>query len=265
MKLTRKLKQLYRLLRDVNEYDSAQIQSMQYGFELRSYRNFDFSKFEMDEANLILHHLKSTDLFIDIGANIGFYTCLACANDKDVISFEPSHNNSRFFLDNIKRNNFQKKVTFFEMGLSDSAEVVRLYGGKTAASLLPNWSNADEEYYTDIYVNSIDNILSTDFINRQILVKIDVEGFEYNVLSGAKSILELNNPKPKFLVEITYSEHRGGEFNSKFLDTFELFWANGYTCTEGLIDGRIITKSDVVSFLNNGNPLLSPNGNYFFY
>ena len=136
MKLTRKLKQLYRLLRDVNEYDSAQIQSMQYGFELRSYRNFDFSKFEMDEANLILHHLKSTDLFIDIGANIGFYTCLACANDKDVISFEPSHNNSRFFLDNIKRNNFQKKVTFFEMGLSDSAEVVRLYGCFIIAKLV---------------------------------------------------------------------------------------------------------------------------------
>jgi hypothetical protein len=35
------------------------------------------------------------------------------------------------------------------MGLSNSNEVVRLYGGKTAASLLPNWSNADEEYYTE--------------------------------------------------------------------------------------------------------------------
>lgn len=264
MKLTRKLKSLYRLLRDENEYSKAEIQKMQYGFELRTFKNFDFSKFEVDEANLILHHLKSADLFVDIGANIGFYTCLACANGKEVISFEPNHNNSRFFLDNIKRNNFQSKVSFFEMGLSNSSEVVRLYGGKTAASILPNWSNADEEYYTDIFVNSLDNILTKDLSEKQLLIKIDVEGFEYNVLSGANSILKLNSPKPKFLVEITYSEHRGGDINPNFLQTFEMFWTNGYTCTEGLIDGRVIKKEDVIQFLSDQSHTLSSNGNYFF-
>ncbi len=69
-----------------------------HGFKLRTglhpaYRLMRTGRFEVEETALVARLLDQVDLFVDIGANIGYYTCLALKKGKPVIAFEPQQQN----------------------------------------------------------------------------------------------------------------------------------------------------------------------------
>jgi hypothetical protein len=75
------------------------------------------------------------------------------------------------------------------------------------------------------------------FAGKRLLIKMDVEGFEREVLAGAVETLELS-PKPTWMVEILLHDAViPGGTNTQFTETFELFWKHGYQCAE-LDDAR---------------------------
>lgn len=52
-------------------------------------------EFESEETAIIADLLPRVDVFVDIGANLGYYTCLALQNGRSVIAFEPQQQNLR--------------------------------------------------------------------------------------------------------------------------------------------------------------------------
>lgn len=74
--------------------------------------------FENEEIELITSKLKGVDIFVDVGANIGFYTCLACSLEKYVIAIEPQTLNLKCLYENLTINQCQN-VEVFPIGLSN--------------------------------------------------------------------------------------------------------------------------------------------------
>lgn len=125
--------------------------------------------------------------FIDIGANVGFYTLLASRRADEVVSLEPNPVTRRRLLQNLSLND-EAGVSVLPYALSDKNERATLYqvgddhGG--ASMLVPEGSV--HEY--PIEARRDDDIVASTGDGRTF-IKVDVEGSEYRVLSGWHSVL----------------------------------------------------------------------------
>jgi hypothetical protein len=110
--------------------------------------------------------------------------------------------------------------------------------------LLPGWAGTSEKSYKVVPVTTLDVIVNTRFDGLPILIKLDVEGFEIEVLKGGQRTLSLN-PRPTWLVEIVLNEHFPGGLNNRYYETFEAFWRHGYHATTADEEQRPVNPDDV--------------------
>jgi FkbM family methyltransferase len=208
-------------------------------------------KFEPEETGLFKEHFRNTDVFVDVGANIGFYTCLARSVDKHVIAIEPMPKNLEYLYANLLGNNWND-VEVFPVGLKDSPGIATLYGGSsTGASLIGNWAGSSMLFRHKISVSTLDILLSNRFAGEKILIKIDVEGAEYPVLLGATKVMCLK-PKPVWIVEICLNEFYPNGANPHFQETFNLFWQYGYEARTADRANKLIQRTDVERWVKDG-------------
>jgi FkbM family methyltransferase len=208
-------------------------------------------KFEPEETILFKELLRNADVFVDVGANIGFYTCLARLADKHVIAVEPLPNNLKYLYANILANDWTD-IEVFPVGLSDRKGLAMLYGGSsTGASLILGWAGAAHLFNRIISVSTLDILLGVRFAGKKILIKIDVEGTEYAVLLGAPDVMCMQ-PKPTWMVEICLNEFHPDGINPNFQDTFNLFWQYGYEARTADQYDRLIQRADVEQWVKDG-------------
>ena len=227
-----------------------------YGFKLLGsssihHRGMQKGSFEEEETAIIRQHLNQSDAFIDIGANIGFYSCLARSLGKQVIAVEPLPRNLDHLYANLLENNWND-VEVYPMGLSDSPGLAVLYGASsTGASLIGNWAGASKRFRRIISLSTLDILLSSRFSGKNLLIKIDVEGFEYQVLTGALKTIQMT-PRPTWLIEICLHEFYPNGNNPNFASTFELFWKNGYEIRPANRSNRVIRPEDIDRWIKSG-------------
>jgi FkbM family methyltransferase len=162
---------------------------------------------------------------IDIGANIGFYSCLAGTRGKPTIAIEPSPRNIRYLRRNLMENGI-RSVEVFPLGLAESAGPRKLYGYGGAASLVEGW--AQSKRGESVLTTTLDEVLAGRFERERLLVKIDVEGYELAVLRGATRTLS-RDPRPTWLVEVLQHDPLiPTGHNDQFQATLELFHSAGY-------------------------------------
>jgi FkbM family methyltransferase len=224
-----------------------------FGFTLVS-RNYIANRmmlqgtFETDEISIIKSHLQKADVFVDVGANIGYYTCLARSLSKYVVAFEPQPQNLECLYGSLNKNGWSD-VEVFPLGLSDSPGLLTLYGASgPSASLVKGWAGYSERFKRVIPVNTMDNLLCNRFDRKKLFIKIDVEGAEYNVLKGAIKTLTMS-PRPTWFIEVCLSEFHPGKFNPNYADIFNLFRMNGYEVRLANKENRLITEADVKKWL----------------
>jgi len=207
--------------------------------------------FEAQETLLLREYLRSADVFVDVGANIGFYACLARLADKHVIAVEPLSKNLEYLYANILANDWTD-IEVFPVGLSDRPGLATLYGGSsTGASLISSWAGASQLFRRIIPVSTLDVLLNGRFAGKKILIKIDVEGAEYPVLLGATNVMCLQ-PKPTWIVEICFNEFHPDGMNPNFQDTFNLFWRYGYETRTADQRNQLIQRTDVDRWVKDG-------------
>lgn len=138
------------------------------------------------------------DVVLDIGANIGMVTILLSdlvGADGKVHSFEPNPMLISKLTKSIDRNNI-KNVSLHQIALgSDVGELElvtpRHNQGLGSLVLHKNKTNCD---HVMVKVDTLNNITKSEKIKSVRLVKIDVEGFEYQVFCGAQTFLSDTQP-----------------------------------------------------------------------
>jgi FkbM family methyltransferase len=226
------------------------------GFKLVSgfhpaYKLMREGKFEIEETAIIGRLLSHIDVFVDVGANLGYYTCLASQRGKQVIAFEPQQQNLRCLTRNLVANGYQELVEVFPVGLSEKPGLLTLYGASgPSASLIKGWAGYSSNYNQLIPVSTLDNVLGARFLDKQLFVKIDVEGAEYQVLEGAQAMLD-RAKKPVWLLEICLQEFHPSGVNPDYKGIFDLFWEKGYLAYTATDSPKLITQQDVAAWIKS--------------
>jgi FkbM family methyltransferase len=208
--------------------------------------------FEPEETRIFVKLLDLTDVFVDIGANLGYYCCFALQRHKAVVAFEPQSQNLRCLYQNLASNGWFDKVEIFPVALSSAPGMLELFGASgPSASLVRDWAGYSSRFKQTVPVNTLDNVLAGRFAGKRLLVKIDVEGAEFQVLQGAVATVS-RMPRPMWLIEVCFDEYHPSGVNPDYLGIFTLFWDNGYECYGA--DGHCtpIAPADVRRWLETG-------------
>ncbi len=150
-----------------------------------------YGAYESDQVALLLSAMRDRgcDLFLDIGANIGFYTVLIGRSGLAgrLIAFEPDPRSLDQLGANLLMNGLTGKVEIVAKAVSDRAgRVPFAFHDATATGL-----SRIAEHAAD----TVDAIRVDDAVNAQgltIFAKIDVEGHERAVLRGMRATLDRN-------------------------------------------------------------------------
>jgi FkbM family methyltransferase len=243
------LGRLYRVSRDAT--NRRQSRPTPYGFTLAGDPSMTVAGWEANEIAAFLELIKTHETVLDIGANVGFYSCLAASRGKHTIAFEPSPRNLNFLYRNLSENHLAD-VEVFPVGLAGQSGLGKIYGYGGIASFVPGWAQAGQAHSTVVPLTTLDAIAAARLRHQKLLIKMDVEGFELDVLAGAAATLTLD-PKPTWLVEILLRDDViPGGVSRKFTETFEVFWRRGYQST--LLDTARtqVCEADVSRWVANG-------------
>lgn len=235
-----------RRIRHAVRVGQYKIRETPYGFRLFARDDMVAGSFEPEETRLIRCRLDLADVFVDVGANIGYYTCLARRSGAHTIAVEPLRENLDFLYANLQANGWDD-VEVYPVGLSSHAGVSTLYGVETGASLVRGWAGTSAALHQLVPISTLDILLGERFRGKRPLIKVDVEGSEYELLLGAGKTLSMV-PPPVWIVEIGLTEHHPLGINPNFVATFELFWEAGYRAYTA--DGKLtpLTPADVSSW-----------------
>ena len=165
-----------------------------YLLNFRNYvdRQIDFhGRFEPEQKELFFGAMAANgcDLFLDVGANIGYYTVTAGLEPacQRVMAFEPD-----------RRNAIQLQANLLINGLLDRVEVVQAavtaqsgrIGFSAAAAEFTGLSRISTESEHTVEAVALDDRITVK--NQTLFIKIDVEGFEMDALAGMEGLLANN-------------------------------------------------------------------------
>lgn len=164
---------------------------------------FWYGHYEKELGDLIKKVVKPGDVFVDIGANIGYFSLLSANYQPTakIISIEPAKTVYEKLKENISVNNF-KNIIAINSAVGEISEEKELFIsgsdnlGMSSFMQPENYSGKKEK----VPVIKLDDWFKTCELTKIDLVKLDVEGSELAALKGMKDILE--NYQPLIIVEI---------------------------------------------------------------
>lgn len=192
-----------------------------------------YKGFEKDEIIFLCKYLKQGDTFLDLGANIGLFSLYAAeivTETGNIHSFEPTPKTYSRLIENIELNNFQNIIITNNIGLSSNNGVLKLNvstDGHDAWNTFVQQSEMKFENNIEISVEKLDDYLDSKKLSpdKIAFVKMDVEGWEMEVVKGAKKLLQDNNA-PIFMVEFTESNLFAAGTNC--YELYDVFASYGY-------------------------------------
>lgn len=203
-------------------------------------------EFEAGLSRIIERYVGSGDHFVDVGANIGYFSLLAAGRVGDsgcVSAFEASPITRHALLRNVRLNAVAHRVAVLGVAAWDGESELTLHQGP--------WENAglstlgsDERSIESFTVRAVALDDCLPFHERPVrFVKIDVEGAEYHVLLGMRRIVDACRPmialelSPRFLARL-------GHTATEVLDLLTVDF--GYTAYEYDEKGRLF-RADVAA------------------
>lgn len=192
---------------------------------------------DFEEMSFLLHFLTSDDLFIDIGANVGAYSLLAAGGCKSqTLAIEPIPTTFNKLVANVKLNNLSNLVECLNIGVGAMEGVLTFV--ETPHSELNHVASSNENP-TDpqiaISVLTLDSLVPTI---KPSLIKIDVEGFELEVLKGATNCLT-DKTCQAILIELNGS---GEKYGVKDAQTYSTLLKYGFKPYRYEPFARILTE-----------------------
>lgn len=180
--------------------------------------------FEPELTQVISRLARRDDVFVDIGANVGWHTLSLLTRRPDVArsyAFEPSKRTFDMLVAGIEANDLTGRCRARNIALSNAPGRASFKTfpefGSTHSSLyaLADWPYVEE----DVELDTLDNVAHS-FDAAPAIIKCDVEGGERDVLLGATGVLSGRfGPPPIWLLEANYeSAGMAGYFPYDLID-----------------------------------------------
>jgi FkbM family methyltransferase len=181
---------------------------------------------ELEPMGFVLHVLHRSDLFVDVGANVGSYTVIAAgACEARVVAFEPVPVIAAHLATNVRLNDLASRVDVRRQAVgARSGTVTVSIDRDTTNRVVASPGARDEHSSTEVTVVRLDDLmLAPPEASGRILVKIDVEGYEVEALRGAQELLA----DPRLLAVIIEINGSGAAFGHSDERILELLVAGG--------------------------------------
>jgi FkbM family methyltransferase len=162
-----------------------------------------YGLWEQKTTQLVKQLIHETDVVIDVGANIGYFTTLFAklvGPEGKVYAFEPTHNYYNHLLENVSINDF-KNIEIIKKGLSNLCQDIEISIDESSATIhqpLTNYVQSREV----ISLITLDEFILNKGISKINFIKIDVDGHEPFVLEGA--LKSIQKYKPIIILEISH-------------------------------------------------------------
>jgi FkbM family methyltransferase len=144
--------------------------------------------YDYDLTKLIIETAKNGGVFVDVGANIGYFSLLFASQNKNcsVFSFEPSLKNLDLIKHNITANGLGEQITIYPYAAGNQNAELYFENGPNEQT---GWGHISEKKTAQkVKVVRLDDILDSQ-IQKIDLLKIDVEGFDIQVILGATELM----------------------------------------------------------------------------
>lgn len=165
-----------------------------------------FGVWEPNLTEFIAHRLSRGDVFVDVGANIGYFSLQAAklvGNTGRVIAFEASPTIYELLQDNIILNQYANIVPYNIAAGDTIGTTPVFFTGDHNIGMTNTVPGLAGEFETEVALLPLATVISDSVWQKARIVKIDVEGAEFSVVQGLRKLLEKkSNPEVEIVVEI---------------------------------------------------------------
>lgn len=177
---------------------SRSISSVEVVFDPRSVSEYErvINVLEEDIIADILSETTEDDVFYDIGANIGTYSCfIGNYTGSKVVAFEPFPKNAESLRRNLKLNSIDGEV--FELALmnEDGSKSIESMSDDPGEGQVLVTGEGDME----VHISKGDSLITEKGLASPSIIKIDVEGAELEVLRGLEECVSGDLPRLIYL------------------------------------------------------------------
>ena len=181
---------------------------------------------ETGTERFIMDHLIPGCVFLDIGANIGYFSILAAlAGGSTVIAFEPQWQIADLLRLSVAHNRAGEQIRVECIALSDTPGTMRMTScpGNTGHAQLVQADGAGLQS-PPVKVVVLDDWLRAHPVGRVSVCKIDTEGAEARVLRGMAELLKRDHPA----IVIEVIDEFLGEYGSSSAEILRMLAGQGY-------------------------------------
>ena len=180
------------------------------------------------ETTFVSSNIRPGDVFVDVGANIGYFSMLAAQNQPArVLAFEPVPGTFDLLTRNIRHNNLGEIIEPVNMALGSrdrTAKSVCALGPKNHIEYTLDDDDAGLAT-VEVRIGPLDGWLKEHAsIERVDFIKVDIEGYEYEFLRGARETIR--SFRPMVLMEV--EEYRLAKFGVTAEEVFGFMKEAGY-------------------------------------
>ncbi|MDB6118647.1 MAG: methyltransferase [Verrucomicrobiaceae bacterium] len=176
---------------------------------------------EPEISTLLWNEITPEDVFYDMGANIGFYLCLALQRGaKRAVAFDPDPTNGPLLISNLGLNHFSDDLYNFQpVALSNKPGTSSFKTAPHGNMGIGTLTASHDPDLLQVPVTTIDRFLTETSEQPPTVMKIDVEGWEDKVLQG--SLKTIQDHRPKLIVVEADCGSKGEILSHDLIELFQ--------------------------------------------
>ena len=158
------------------------------------------------ETQLVLNLLEPGGVFVDVGANLGYFSILAaaCVGEQGrVYAFEPDPDNFALLQANSETNGFGQRICAVNAALAERDGSGRLYLSEDNLGDHQLFDVDGERATREIRMLQGGAFLTAESVSQISLLKVDTQGSEFAVMAGMLPFLRAQPQPTQILIELT--------------------------------------------------------------
>jgi FkbM family methyltransferase len=183
---------------------------------------------DFEDMSFLVHYLRQDDVFVDVGANVGAYTVLAsAAGGARTYAFEPSAAALHTLRSNVALNHIDDRVSIqpYAIGRAPGSVSISTEGPSAMHHIEPGSRSALSVEMHPAKMSPVEMRTVDSYDLRPAIMKIDVEGYEAEVLAGAMETAS----RPELVAIITENNDSADNYGDGLLSVTSFMSQHGFT------------------------------------